>query len=236
MSAIKPGPVLPAAVVRPMKSLHAPSLVAGTALLLMAALSAVANFGILENLITAGNTARTIGDISVSEPLFRSGIAALVVVVILDIIVAAALFEVFESVDRRISMVAAWFRLAYSAVFLVAVCRLLEVPALLGADGEQAMRVLASFDSLWKTGLILFAMHLLLIGYLGLRSGFMARAFGILLMLAGLGYLADGFLTVLAPDFPFSFAKVVFVGEVALIFWLLIRGRRTSVPLASDGS
>ncbi|MGN7200399.1 DUF4386 domain-containing protein [Arthrobacter sp. SAFR-044] len=216
------------------KSLRAPSLVAGTALLLMAVLSAWGNFGILENLITTGDTAKTVADISASEALFRMGVAALVAVVVLDVIVAAALFEVFESVDRGLSMMAAWFRLSYSAVFLVAICRLLEVPALLKNDGGQAVRMLDAFDATWKVGLVLFAVHLLLIGYLADRSGFMARIFGVLLTIAGLGYLADGFATILVPDFPLGFAVFVFGGEVALMFWLLIRGRQVRVPTDSS--
>jgi hypothetical protein len=221
---------------RPGKSLRGPSLIAGTALLLMVVLSAWGNFGVLEKLITTGDTAKTVADISASETLFRMGVAALVVVVVLDVIVAAALFEVFGSVNRGVSMMAAWFRLAYSAVFLVAICRLLEVPALLADDGGQAMRVLGAFDATWKVGLVLFAVHLLLIGYLAYRSGFMARIFGVLLMIAGLGYLADGFATILVADFPFSFAAFVFGGEVALIFWLLIRGRQVRVPTISSPS
>lgn len=90
------------------------------------------------------------------------------------------------------------------------------------------MRVLGAFDATWKVGLILFAVHLLLIGDLAYRSGFMARIFGVLLMIAGLGYLADGFTTIV--DFPFSFAVFVFRGEVVLIFWLLIRAARSGSP------
>lgn len=73
---------------------------------------------------------------------------------------------------------------------------------------------------------ILFAVHLLLIGYLAHQSGFMPRAFGILLVIAGLGYLADGFGAVMVADYSPIFAMFTFVGEVAIIFWLLIRGAK----------
>ncbi len=215
---------------QPTRSLRAPSLIAGAGLLLMAVLSALANFGALESLITDGDPTKTIADISASEPFFRMGIAGLAAVVILDVIVAAALFDVFVSVNRSISMTAAWFRLTYSAVFLVAICRLFEVPALLAGNPEQAIRVLDAFDATWKVGLSLFAFHLLLIGYLAYISGFIGKIFGILLVVAGLGYLADAFATILVADFPFSFALFVFGGEVALIFWLIIRGRHIRVP------
>ena len=67
---------------------------------------------------------------------------------------------------------------------------------------------------------------MVLIGFLAYRSGFVPRIFGILLVVAGLGYLADGFGTVLIPDYSISIGAFTFVGEVALIFWLLISGSR----------
>lgn len=94
---------LPAIGSQGTRSLRVPSLIAGAALLLMAIVSALANFGALENLITPGDTAKTVADISASEQLFRIGIAGLAAVVVLDVIVAAALFHVFESVNRSIS-------------------------------------------------------------------------------------------------------------------------------------
>jgi hypothetical protein len=54
----------------------------------------------------------------------------------------------------------------------------------------------------------------------------MARVFGILLVVAGLGYLADGFGAVLVSDYSISIGQFTFIGEVALIFWLLIKGSR----------
>jgi hypothetical protein len=199
----------------------------------MAVLSAFGIFGPLDSLITPGDASKTAADVSGSPLLFRTGTASLIVVVLLDIIVAGALFEVFAAVNRSVSMMAAWFRVAYAAIFLVAICQLVEVPALLG-DGDGILRAVAAFDTIWKVGLILFASHLLLIGYLAYRSGFMARIFGVLLVVAGLGYLADGFVAVLVPGHSISIAQFAFVGEVALIFWLLIRGRRI-VPAQIPG-
>lgn len=191
----------------------------------MAVLSAFGIFGPLDSLITPGDASKTAADVSGSQLLFRTGTASLIVVVLLDVLVAGALFEVFAPVNRSVSMMAAWFRVAYAAVFLVAIAQLLQVPALLD-DGDGILRAAGAFDTIWKVGLILFASHLLLIGYLAYRSGFMARIFGVLLVVAGLGYLADGFVAVLVPGDSISIAQFAFVGEVALIFRLLIGGRR----------
>lgn len=200
-------------------------LLAGTALLLMAVLAAFGNFGALEPLITPGDAAKTARDILDSELLFRLGVASMIAVVVLDIIVAVALLAVFEPVNRGVATAAAWFRVAYATVFLVAIGQLVSVLALLG-DPDEALRAIDAFTTIWHTGLILFAVHLLLIGYLAYRSGFMPKIFGILLVIAGLGYLADGFGTVLVAGYSPTFALFTFAGEVALLFWLLIKGRR----------
>jgi hypothetical protein len=62
-------------------------------------------------------------------------------------------------------------------------------------------------------GLILFGVHLLLIGHLAHRSGFMPKIFGVLLVIAGLGYLVDGFGAVLVQDYAISIGQFTFVGE-----------------------
>lgn len=201
------------------------SLLAGIALTLMAVLSAFGIFGVITPLIAPGDAAKTAKAIHDSEALFRLGIASMVLVTVLDIIVASALYTLFALVNRNISMVAAWFRVAYAAVFLVSILQLLTAVTLMD-DPPLLQRATAAFFITWYTSLILFGVHLLLIGYLAYRSGFMARIFGILLVVAGLGYLADGFGVVLIPGFTTIFGRYLFVGEVAFIFWLLIKGRR----------
>jgi hypothetical protein len=207
------------------------SLVAGIALAAMAALAAFGNLVAIDPLVTPGDPARTVQDIAAAETLFRAGIVSLVIVALLDVVVAVALRTVFEPVNRPVSTTAAWFRIVYAAVFLLAISQLVVALTLLG-DAERAARALEAFEMIWQAGLILFAVHLLLIGYLAYRSGFMPRVLGILLLVAGLGYLIDGVGTVLVPGYSVSIAQFTFVGEVALIFWLLIKGRRmhSTVP------
>ena len=206
-------------------SMRRASLTAGLGLALMVVLAPFGVFGATGALITPGDAAKTAQDILGSEGLFRWGIASLILVVILDIVVAAALLRLFEPVNRSVSTMAAWFRVAYAAVYLVAIIQLVIALGLLD-DAPLALRAINAYDTIWHVGLILFGVHLLLIGYLAYRSGFMPKIFGILLVVAGLGYLVDGFLLVLVPGPSISIGTFTFVGEVALIFWLLIVGRR----------
>lgn len=207
------------------KSQRSASLTAGLALALMAVLAGFGVFGAIQPLIVPGDADATVAAILGSELMFRAGIACLILVTILDVIVSAALFTLFEPVNRGLSMMAAWFRLAYTAVYLVAILQLSVAATLLG-EPVEALQAIEAFYTIWYIGLIFFAAHLFLIGYLAYISRFMAKVFGILLVIAGVGYAVDGFGVVLIPGFTTFLGGFLFVGEVVLIFWLLIKGRR----------
>jgi hypothetical protein len=147
------------------RSLRRASLTAGIALALIIVLALFGAYGAVGALVTPGDAGRTAQEILGSEGLFRWGIASLFLVVILDIVVAAALFTVFEPVNRSVSTMAAWFRATYAAVYLVAISQLVIALGLLG-DPDQALRAVNAYDTIWHVGLILFGVHLLLLGLL----------------------------------------------------------------------
>jgi len=227
-------PVTPmtARPVDPNRPMRVASLVAGSGLALLTILAVFGNFLVLKRLITPGDPATTMTNIAESTGLFRWGIASLLTAAVLDVVIAAALLRLFTPVNRDISRLAAWFRLTYAAVFLVAISQLTGVLPNLD-NPAQAQRSIDSFNAIWNAGLILFGIHLLLIGYLAYRSGFITKIIGILLVIAGLGYLIDGFGTVLVAGYALNVAQVTFVGEAVLIFWLLIKGRRLTLNPAT---
>jgi hypothetical protein len=201
------------------------ALVAGVGLAVMAVLGGFANFGALVPLITPGDAVQTAHNISTSPLLFWSGVVSFAMVALLDILVAGALYTLLRPVDRRLSAAAGWMRALYALLLMAALSRLVIGFSLLG-DPEAALPALESFNTIWVISLGLFGVSLLLVGYLAFRSGFIAKVFGILLAIAGIGYLADAIGMAVVPDFSAVFAQFLFVGEVAIIFWLLIRGRR----------
>lgn len=189
---------------------------AGVGLLLMSALAGFSNFGVVERLKTAA-------DIAASEGLFRAGVAGLAGVVVLDIVVAVALYRFFIPVNKNLSLLAATFRLTYAAVFMVALGHLLA--ALRVLDQPQAvLHELDAFSDVWLTGLGLFGCHLVLIGYLAYRSGYVPKLLGALLVIAGLGYVADAAGTIFGHN-P-GIANFTFLGEFVLALWLVVRGGR----------
>lgn len=81
--------------------------VAGFGYLIIAILAIFANFFVLENLIVPGDAAATADNISASEGLFRIGIASLLIVVVLDVVVAVALYIVLKPVNTSLALLAA---------------------------------------------------------------------------------------------------------------------------------
>jgi hypothetical protein len=213
-------------------AMHRDALIAGLGLLLIAVLAGLATFGILERLVTDGDASRTTSDILAASGSYQLAILALFGVAVLDVVVAWALWAFFDRVHHTVAVLAALCRGLYAAVFVVAISQLVAAARLLSdgrlsgpADLQLQSEVLAEiqqFDCIWTLGLGLFGLHLLLIGWLALVSGFVPRFVGLLVALAGTGYLVDSFGGLLHATYTFELASVTFIGEVVLMIWLLL--------------
>ena len=202
------------------------AIISGISLLAMAVIAAYANFAVIMNLEVPGDPSTTAANLVESAGQARLAAAGFIIVVILDVIVAWGLYIVLRSVNPSLSLLGGWLRLTYAAILAVAVNSLLNALRAGPMDPALAGFFLESFDSLWQIGLIIFGLHLCVVGYLAWQAEFIHWLFGLLLIIAGLGYIVDGFGTVIIPDYSLDLAVFTFIGEVALIFWLLIRGRK----------
>jgi hypothetical protein len=216
------------------------ALVAGTALLGVAVLAAAGNFGAVQRLVTDGNATRTAIDVMAAQATFSLGIAALVVVVVLDVVVARALRAFFAPVHRGLASLAAWLRVSYAAVFAIAISQLFAALRLvessrhltgisLGHQRTEALLKIESFQDIWRISLVLFGLHLVLIGYLTYRSGYAPRVLGVLLAVAGAGYLVDSFGGIFSNSYSVNVSSVTFIGEALFLVWLLVKGRRITL-------
>lgn len=84
------------------------------------------------------------------------------------------------------------------------------------------------FDHFGDVGLIMFGVHNLCLGYLLYRSRYVPRIFGVLLVAAGFGYIADSLCNFFVPNYsPIATAVLLapaLVGELGLTLWLLVKG------------
>lgn len=93
------------------------------------------------------------------------------------------------------------------------------------ADQLQVLVLL--FLDLYEQGFLIshmfFGPWLFPMGYLIFKSEFLPRFLGVLLIVAGFGYLADLILFFLFPGVGVTVSEFTFVGEVFLLLWLLFR-------------
>ncbi len=213
--------------------------IAGASYLLMFALAILANFLVLEGLVVEGDPASTTANIAESPGLMSIGIAAFVVIVLLDVTLSWALYRIFRPVDRRMAAVMGWFRLGYSVilgvslVFLVQALNLATAAATSGSSqADETMQAVEAFQTTWLLGLVLFGVHLMLLGVLVARSRVVPRALGYVLGFAGVAYVADTVAHLALADYS-SVAGVMLMvvalpsmfGEGWLGFWLLLTRR-----------
>lgn len=222
--------------------------IAGIGYLLIFGLAFFANFAVREQMVVGGDAEATAANIVDSEGLFRVGLVGFLVIFVLDVVIAWALHAVFRSHHHDLSLLAAWSRLVYTvflgvaAVFFFQALQLLSGDGFLDPIGEAAVRAQAlvaveSFNAAWLVGLLVFGLHLGLIGVLMVRAGVGPAALGWLLMIAGGAYVVDTLANAVLgnyQDHASLFLAVVavpsVVGEGWFGLWLLLRaGRRTEV-------
>ena len=197
-------------------------------------LTAVLGELFLKGLVIEGNAAATANNILAHQPLFRLGLASGMIAIAFYIAVTALFYDLFKPVSRRLSLLAAFFSLvgcsilAFASLFQLAPLVVLGGSKYLSVFKVEQLRALALMFLELNTQadnicVVFFGVYCLLIGYLIFRSAFLPRTLGVLMALAGLGWL-----TFLSPALasrlsPFNLV-LGFLAELALCLWLLVIG------------
>jgi uncharacterized protein DUF4386 len=186
-------------------------------------------------LVVSDDAAATATNIMAHEALFRLGFAADIIAFASYIALTALLYELFNPVNRSLSLVAAFFSLvacvvqAISSLFHLAPLFLLGgAPYLRVFTVEQLQALALVFLRLraaayHNIGLVFFGLYCLLAGILILRSTFLPRILGVLMVLAGLSYVLF-----VSPPLVRSLQAYILVfpgvGQISLCLWLLVMG------------
>lgn len=225
------------------------AVIAGIGYLAIFVLAVFANFFVRTGLVEPGDAAATAANVRDSIGLFRAGFVSFLAIFVIDVVVAWALYIVFRSVSRDVSLVTAWFRLVYTVFLGVALIpwfRAIELssgePFLSAFDpaqiDAQVMLALDSFNHAWLIGLACFGLHLAILGALIRRATGVPRALGLVLMVAGAAYVVDTVANAVLADYAAVedlFLAIVaipsVVGELWLGLWLLLKAGKE--PLAA---
>lgn len=215
----------------------------GGLLYLLLALSAP--FGLVYvpgRLIVSGNATATADNIRASEWLLRIGIASELIHQIIAVFLVLALYRLFKAVNEAHAkqMVILGALVSVPIVFvnvlndIAALVLVSDATFLSGFEKPQLDALAYLFLHLHGEGIavasIFWGLWLFPFGMLVIRSGFIPRILGVLLIIAGVAYLASSFATLVLPRYAPMVSQVaspLMFGELPIIFWLLIWGAKT---------
>ena len=195
-----------------------------------------AEFEIWPKLLVSGDAAHTVANISAHQGLFLVAILCYLINFIEDIVIAWALYFLLAPVNKAISLLAALFRLMYTAIAfsamfnLVTVVRMVQTPAFLTGFGRGQFDAqidllihIFRYDYAYSIGAV-FSIHLLLVGYLIVRSRYIPWWLGAIVIIDGLAWIVHNLQPFLYPNVDVDYVSVAFLGELVLMLWLLIFG------------
>lgn len=193
-----------------------------------------------------GDATATANKIRSSELLFRTGIVAELISATIFIFMGLAFYDLLKGVNKKHALL--MLTLVLISVPMSYLNELNRVAALMFSNGghlspvadqRQLDALVMAFLHLHGEGLnlaqIFWGLWLFPFGVLVYKSGFLPRILGILLIPAGVGYVAASLTVLLFPaygDMVFNIAAVLgLLGEGTTMFWLLIKGAKNQ-PLA----
>ncbi len=191
-------------------------------------------------LIVHGNAAATANNIAANETLFRLGIAAQLIGMAGFIFVALALYDLLKGVNRRhASLMVTLIVVSVPIAFLNELNSIAALVLVRGADflstfekpqrDALAMLFLRLHGQGFVVAEIFWGLWLFPLGLLVYRSRFLPRFLGVWLALAGFAWMIlslTGVLSLQYYDKVFTFTQPAVFGELAFMFWLLIKGAK----------
>ncbi|GAA1984067.1 DUF4386 domain-containing protein [Isoptericola halotolerans] len=176
------------------------------------------------------------------EALARLGVALELALVAAQTLTALWFFRLFRRVDSFAAAMLAVFGTINAVAILTSAAALgAALDAALAGDpaGSQLMYLLSG--NLWGVGALFFGLWLIPMGLLARRAG-MPRPMAAILLVGGLGYIADAFLSLLAPGADLLSQLIVVpatVGEfwmIGYLLWTGLRPVRTGAPVPTGKS
>jgi hypothetical protein len=191
-------------------------------------------------LVVARDAVTTSKNIMANIGMFRLSIVTALLVQVAHIFIVLLLYQLLKPVDKNWAALMVIFMLVGVPITMLNELNHFAVQLLLsGADhlnvftASQLQTLVLVFHDLHEYVInsiasIFWGLWLLPMGYLVFKSGFISKIPGVLLIIAGFGYLVDTFAKILSPSYGTTMIATVIMatlfGEVAFPIWLLIKG------------
>jgi len=213
--------------------------IAGGAYLAIMLLAPFAQVFVRGQTIVRGDPAATAANILAAQDLWLYAFVAELFTAAADITVAVLLYVLLRPAGQAVALLASTFQLVMVAIggvkalFHLAPLILLDQNSPFESFSPQQLADLAFLSirlhgEAYDVMLFLFGVHCLLVGWLIARTTFLPRAFGWLMAIAGVGYIANTLLGALAPEmaralYPWLLLPAL-PAEGGLALWLIFKG------------
>lgn len=224
-----------------MRSTDDPGRTAGLWYLLLILIGPLRLIYIPSKLFVDRNATATVHNIAAHEWLFRLGIVSDLACGVMLIFLVLAFYRLFRGVDQTLAVLVVIFGgVMPGLLYFVGVVS--DAAALMIVRGGN---LLAAFDEAQRDALamlflnlrdhqntaaeILWGVWLFPLGLLVYRSRFLPRFFGVWLALGGFAYVVLSLTGELLPQYQeqvFTYAQPAFLGELAIMLWLVIKGAK----------
>lgn len=212
--------------------------IAGFLYLLLALTAAFSILYVPSALVVFGDAAATAENIASSQLLFRAGILSGIVSHVIFVLLVLVLYHLLREISRKQAMLMVTFVVISVATgFVNTINQLGALIALSGADflsafEEPELDALAYlFMRLHSHGIqiiqIFWGLWLFPFGLLVYRSRFIPKILGVLVIIAGVGYLLGTITFLILPQYQSALSTPIMIlemGELPIILWLLIVG------------
>ncbi|MBV9720157.1 MAG: DUF4386 domain-containing protein [Candidatus Eremiobacteraeota bacterium] len=187
-------------------------------------------------LIVPADATATAHNIMASESLFRMGFVGYLVEAVCDVSTTLLLYVLLRPVNKNLALLAAFFGLVGTATYAIAeffyfaALQLLEGATYLRTFSPEQLNTLALLSlKLYGDGAEVFmafgGVGSIIVGYLIFRSCYLPKTLGVLLALAGLGFITINVALVLAPAYASPVLLLpVLLATLSLALWLLVKG------------
>ena len=217
---------------------------AGFSYLITFATVVYVNFGIHDRLIIRNNAAETARNILAHERLFRIGIAGDLIYCVGIVVLLTALYVILKPISRGLALLAAFWRFVWVLTWLAMTLNLFDALRLLsGADylrafeAEQSQALarlyLSTRFDYYYVGLLFGALSSTVCAYLWFKSRYIPRSLAAFGVIASAFCVACTFFFYIFPNFDeivnlWWFDTPMGIFDIALSFWLLVKGLRAS--------
>lgn len=198
-------------------------MVVGVAFIASVLIVTIVDDFLMANFVVPGDTEALANDIQDNERLFGYAVFGYLLVLVLDAVIALALYVVLKPANKHLALLTAVLRLLYAFTLIIGVFAL----------AFQSIDVYG-YASIKLIGYVFFALHIFVLGYTVFKSDYFPKSLGILLLVASFTYIVFFVDFQLPETFEVIIMSTMGGSELLLSIWLIVK--RNKLPAQTNST